>query len=300
MIAYGTGGLNGWGRMIDLQHTLPYLMEAEAEAERTRDPDIALIPLRRLSLDDFGLFMLSLPNAAFPALSGILPRMASEDIQRTWTGAAGVELLKQTLAFTRIVENAAVRHMGRPMRDATILDFGCGYGRIMRMMYYYSNPDRIWGVDAWEKSLATSREAGMLGHFAQSERVPVELPVGDTMFDVAFAFSVFTHLAPSAADACLLAVRKHMKDGGLFILTIRPAEFWPFIDQIRKTTVAPRMMAAHRSSGIAYLPHNGEEGETYGDISLTFDFFKKPGWRFLGYERSLFDVYQTSVILQAA
>jgi hypothetical protein len=283
-----------------MQHTLPYLAEAERIAAQSGSAEKALAALRQLSLDDYGLFVISLPNPAYPELSKILPRMASAEIQKTWTGADGIELLKQTLAFTRIVENTFVRYQGRTLRDATIMDFGVGYGRIMRMMYYFSNPDRIWGVDAWDKSLATSREAGMLGHFVQSERVPNSLPVGDIKFDLAFAFSVFTHLAPATADACLRAVRKHMKPASLFVLTIRPVEFWPFIDQVRKTKVQRKMTADHGATGVAYLPHNGVEGETYGDISLAFDFFmNKEGWRFLGYERSIFDVFQTSVILQA-
>ncbi|RWP88370.1 MAG: class I SAM-dependent methyltransferase [Mesorhizobium sp.] len=283
-----------------MQHTLPYLAEAESVAARTNDPDQVLTALRKLGLDDFGLLMISLPDVKYPALSKVLPRMASAEIQKTWTGASGVDLLKQTLAFTRIVENAYVRHQKRSLHDATIMDFGCGYGRILRMMYYYSNPDRIWGVDAWDKSLATSREAGMLGHLVQSERSPVSLPVGDTKFDLAFSLSVFTHLAPRSAELCLKAVRRHMQDGGLFILTIRPVEFWPYIDKVRGTNVSADMIAAHNTSGIAYSPHSGVEGETYGDTSLTFDFFQRDGWQFLGYDRSIYDSFQTSVILRAA
>lgn len=283
-----------------MEHTLSFLAEAERVATETRDPVKAMVPLRQLSLDDFGLFMISLPNKRYPALSNVLPNMASNHIQETWTGASGVELLKQTLAFTRIVENMVVRHTGRTLHDASILDFGCGYGRILRMMYYYSDPEKIWGVDAWDKSLATCKEVGLLGNFAQSDRVPINLPVGDTKFDVAFAFSVFTHLAPSAAIACLNAVREHMVDGGIFILTIRPIEFWPYIDAARKTKHQSTLMQAHRSSGVAYLPHGGVEGETYGDTSLTFDFFKgHEQWQFLGYDRSVFDAFQTSVILEA-
>jgi SAM-dependent methyltransferase len=183
-----------------LKHTLPYLAEAEAVAASTTDSALALLSLRKLGLDNYGLFMISLPNPHYPALSKILPRMSSHEVQKTWTGASGVELLKQTLAFTRIVENTFVRHMGRTLHDASILDFGCGYGRILRMMYHYSNPDQIWGVDPWDMSIATCKDDGVLGHLAQSERVPESLPAGETKFDLAFAFSVFTHLAPHVAD----------------------------------------------------------------------------------------------------
>ena len=69
-----------------LQHTLPILNEAEgAAAHRSVDRILAL--LRQLSLDKFGEFIISLPRDDYPALTAMLPAMASEDIQTTWTGA---------------------------------------------------------------------------------------------------------------------------------------------------------------------------------------------------------------------
>ena len=243
--------------------------------------------------------MISMPNREYPALSAILPAMASEEIQRTWTGASGLELLRLTTTFARQVENSYARYCGKPIRDSTIMDFGCGYGRILRMMYFFSNPDRIWGVNSWQQSLDTCTNAKVLGHLVKSENVPKSLPVGDTKFDLAFAFSVFTHLAPKAAEACLYAIRKHMNESGLLIATIRPVEYWPFHDQVQRTNIAKEMLAQHEKSGYAYKPHSGPEGETYGDCSMTFDFFRKPGWRVIGHDWSRIDAYQVSVILRA-
>lgn len=282
-----------------LSYTRAYLEEAEEVAANTGDVEKILAVLRKLGLDDYGLFLISLPNSQYPAISKLLPRMASEEVSTSWTGSHGTELLKQTLAFTRILENSVVRYMNRTLHDCTVLDFGCGYGRFMRMMYYYISPENLWGVDAWDRSLQTSRDAGILGNLVQSERTPKELPVAETTFDVAFAFSVFTHLAPPTAQACLGAVRRHMNEGGLFIPTIRPLEFWSFIDGIRQTNHASRLEVEHNSRGIAYLPHEGEEGKTYGDTSMGFDFLATDEWRFLGYDRSIYDPYQISVILQA-
>jgi hypothetical protein len=39
--------------------------------------------------------------------------------------------------------------------------------------------------------------------------------------------------------------------------------------------------------------------ETYGDCSITFDFFRKPSWRVIGHDWSRIDLYQVSVILCA-
>lgn len=281
------------------QDTLPYLNRAEAVAYQTKSVELTLAELRKLGLDDFGLFMISLPNPEYPAMSRILPAMASDEIQTKWTGASGTVLLQQTLSFVRILENNFARYQRKSLHGATILDFGCGYGRILRMMYYYSDPDHLWGVDAWDRSLATMREVNMLGNFAQSENVPTSLPVGDTTFDLVFALSVFTHLSPRAAAACLSAVRRHVNNKGLFILTIRPVEFWTFIDGLRKTDHRSRLIDEHNRSGFAYLPHAGSEGETYGDSSMDLRCFEGNGWTVLGYDRSILDPYQTIVILRA-
>ncbi|MER8411807.1 class I SAM-dependent methyltransferase [Mesorhizobium sp. M1342] len=276
----------------------PHLNAAEREAANGCTTEEALVFLRRMSLDDFGLFMISLPNKDYPSLSRLLPAMASDEVQKTWTGASGLDLYRQTASFARQLENNYTRHTKKPLAGSDILDFGCGYGRILRMMYYYSDPSSIWGIDAWDKSLSLCREARLPGMFAQSERIPSVLPVDDQKFDLIFAFSVFTHLAPSSAKACLMAVRKHIKPGGLFVATIRPIEFWPFIDGIQKTSVAAKMQSNHRLNGFAYLPHGGVEGETYGDISCEIDFLGGDGWDIVGHDRSIIDPFQVSVLMQ--
>ncbi|RUY52067.1 class I SAM-dependent methyltransferase [Mesorhizobium sp. M7A.F.Ca.CA.001.14.1.1] len=277
---------------------VPHLNAAERAAADGCTVEEALVFLRRMSLDDFGLLMISLPNKDYPSLSRLLPAMASDEVQKTWTGASGLDLFRQTSAFARQLENNFTRYTKAPLADSDILDFGCGYGRILRMMYYYSNPAKIWGVDAWDKSLDLCREARLPGMFAQSERIPSAMPVSDQKFDLIFAFSIFTHLAPSTARACLAALRKHIKPEGLFVATIRPIEFWPFIDGIRRTSVAPKMQADHRRHGFAYLPHGGVEGETYGDISCEIDFLRGGGWAVVGHDRSVLDPFQVSVLMR--
>lgn len=280
-------------------HALETVRAAEETAARTGDVNAALAALRRLGLDDFGQFVIGLPDPSFPRLSALLPAMAAEEIQTKWTGSSGVTLLRQTLAFTWIVRERFHSLAGRPAPGARILDFGCGYGRILRLMYYFSDPDRIFGVDAWDRSLDICRSDRVLGTLARSEPTPEALPVADGSIDLAYAFSVFTHLAEPTARAAFAAVRRAMAPDGVFFATVRPAEFWQFRDQAHKTGDAPRCMADHAAGGFAYVGHNGPEGATYGDASISFDWLRRlPGWRFAGYERSLLDPYQVVAALR--
>jgi len=279
-------------------HTSRYLEEAEKLAVAGAGIEPVLDKLRQLCLDDFGEFFISLPNPAYPALSRLLPPMASAEVQKNWTGASGGQLLMQTASFVRQLENNYTRYVGKPLAGARILDFGCGYGRIFRMLYYYAYPKDLWGIDAWQKSLDLCKQANLPGNFALSDAVPQTLPVGDRKFDLIFSLSVFTHLSPKATEACLSAIRHHIDDRGLLVATVRPIEFWSYIEQVRDQKIAQRMREMHIKEGFAYIPHNGAEGETYGDSSISFEYFSRPGWKMLGYDRSLIDPYQVSIILQ--
>jgi SAM-dependent methyltransferase len=275
------------------------IVEADQLASRGANLSTVLEQLRKLGLDDFGALMISLPNASYSSLSALLPPMASFEVQKTMTGSAGTDLLRQTVAFTRLMESNFIRYAGRPLHGAKVLDFGCGYGRFVRMLYYYTDPSSIWAVDAWAGSLAQCTNCRLAGNFALSQEEPESLPIDDTMFDLAFAFSIFTHLSPATATKCLSAIRNHMNPGGIFLATIRPVEFWSHYDKVKNLDIAGGMVETHNETGIAYKPHEGERGKTYGDISLALEFMEQPGWRLEGYDSSIVDPFQIAAVLLA-
>jgi SAM-dependent methyltransferase len=275
------------------ENVLPILDQAETIAAGG-DINRSLDALRRLSLDDFGLFLLELPSPRYPKLSRLLPRMASAEVQTNWTGTHGVDLLRQTTAFVRVMESLSWKLTGAGLKGRSILDFGCGYGRMMRLMYYFSDPEQVTGIDCWEKSLELARADGILGGLVKSDPVPRSLAV--ERHEVAFAFSVFTHLSQEATTATLAALRGVTK---LFlVLTIRPVEFW---DYYAGTRDIPKeaLIKAHRDRLFAHHPDPNRPN--YGDTSIHFDYFKRvPGWEFVGYERLLMDPYQTILVLRPA
>ncbi len=152
--------------------------------------DALLARLRGMSLQDFGAFFISLPNPNYPKLSSRLPRMASDEVQRNWTGNSGFPLLLQTSAFVEAVANASLRYRSRPLNGARMLDFGCGYGRIARLMYFFSDHADVVGVDPWDESIRICRADGLGETFIQSEYLPRTLPVSGVL-DVIYAFSVW-------------------------------------------------------------------------------------------------------------
>jgi SAM-dependent methyltransferase len=261
--------------------------------------------LRSLGLEDFGLLLLSMPNPAYPKISNILPRMASEEIQRNWTGDAGVNLLRHTLNFVRSIAYYFSKYTGETLENKTILDFGCGYGRIARLMYYFTNPDNFFAVDPWDKSLEICNADGLIKNFYLSDYLPAQLPTGDKKFSLIYAFSVFTHLSEKATRISLNTLLNHLEPNGLLVITIRPIEYWSFEGNFDSPETRDRLISSHRQTGFSFLPHlrDAVDGDiTYGDTSMTLEWLKNllPTAEILGTDRSIFDPYQIYVFIRQA
>lgn len=285
-------------------HIQETVAAAERVAQRGTAEDV-LAEVRFLPLDDFATVLLHMPDPALPAMSRLLPKMADEEVQRSWTGNAGYALLQQSLNFVRSVALQCVQLTGAPLQGRSILDFGCGYGRIIRLMYYYSPPSRIWGIDPWDRSIELCRSDGMLGNFAVSDYLPRTLPVGNARFGLIYAFSVFTHLSERATRQALATLRSYIEDDGLCVVTIRPREYWDVAAAMGHAVSHDLMKWQHDEGGFAFTPHDRSpvEGEvTYGDTSLTFRWLRDniPGWKIAGYDHTLDDVYQIIVYLTPA
>jgi SAM-dependent methyltransferase len=285
---------------------IEYVREVVNEAEIIAKQQ-QLLPvlkvLRRLPMEDFSDLLLNMPDAEFPFLSRILPAMASEDVQRSWTGDSAYGLLRQTLAFTRILEYWHLRLTGRPIDGRSILDFGCGYGRLARIMYYFTDPQNYYAVDPWDRSIELCRQANLPGHIAISQYLPESLPFDGVKFDLIYAFSVFTHLSERAAKLAFRTLRRYIAKKGLLVVTIRPVDYWR-LDHVAATVPNTlQLIAAHRNCGFAFNPHVRDriDGDiTYGDASMSLDFvrdnFKQ--WQILQVDRSLDDPYQLIVFVK--
>ncbi len=284
-------------------HTRETLARGEAAACVDAPVDQILAVLRDLSIDDFIQFMFSLPMAEYPGLSAKLPRMAAEAVQKQWAGASGIDLARNTSSFARQLSYLSQRHAGKSIDHAHILDFGCGFGRVIRALYYFTEPSKICGLDPWNRALDICKEDGLLGRFLLSDREPEALPTGDQIFDVVYAFSVFTHLSQGAMHKCLSAIRRGVAKDGLVMFTVRPREFWAYFDKNRGTSHASVMEEIHDRNGFAFLPHDGAAsfGNTYGETTVSPDYLKDiEGWEFVCYDRLVSDPYHLLIVMRPA
>ena len=278
------------------------LARIERGVKAGSDRTTTLRELRVLGLDDFGELMFSVPLDAYPALSQILPSMASEQVQKNWTGSSGTHLLMQTLDFVRSICYNFSRFTGQSLEDKNVLDFGCGYGRIARLVYHFVDPARLYGVDPWDESIRLCHSHGLIDNFLQSEYLPTDLPTGTTQFSLIYAFSVFTHLSERATRQSIDCLLKQLAPGGVLVITIRPVEYWQVDQYAVKENRMTELTDCHHDAGFAFLPHQRQaiDGDiTYGDTSMSLDWIAKsfPQASLYGIDRSLKDPYQIYVFL---
>ena len=251
-----------------------------------------------LGLDDFGTLLWSMPNTAYPEMLKILPKMATDEVQRNWTGNSGTHLLKQTISFVRSVAHNFCKFYGNTLDNQSILDFGCGYGRIARLMYYFTSSDNLFGVDPWDKSIEICHSDGLPErNFLLSDYLRVDLPTGDRKFALIYAFSVFTHLSKRATITAIETLLRHLESRGLLVIKIRPVEYWNVDGNAKQLSLVDQQISLHQENGFSFLPHSRPpvDGDiTYGSTSMSLNWLKAtfPKAEILGVDRSLNDPLQ--------
>ena len=257
----------------------------------------------RIPLDVFGKLLLDVPNY-YPNIKAYFPSMASENIQKQWTGNHGEKLLKQSVTFIKTMVHGYSSISGKGVAQASVLDYGCGWGRLIRLLYKLVPINNIYGVDPWDESIKICKQNGVKGNLAISDYVPRSLPF-EERFDLIFAFSVFTHLSEKTTRIVLDTLRKYVSQDGVLVITIRPREYWPIHERVHpgQGVMASKMMAIHDEKGFAFSPHNRSpiDGDiTYGHTSMTLKYIEDnfSQWKITAIEYNDTDPYQVILFLQ--
>lgn len=172
-------------------------------------------------------------NAA--ALEDLLPGFPDEAVQVRFTGNAGGLMLWQALNAYRLLRGLAAEH-GRPL-DAceAVLDFGCGWGRIIRFFHKDLDPSRLWGVDVNPEMIALCQRHDRWSRF-EVVRPEGPTPFADATFDLVYAFSVFSHFSEGMHERWLDEIRRILRPGGVFVATTRRRDFieQSVLDRLRR------------------------------------------------------------------
>lgn len=282
--------------------TIVKQIDNELALNKNSRRDDAIYQLRKLGLSGFGELMISLPTTDYPHISELLPGFSSEQVQTLWTGGSGTALLLLSLDFVRFCVTQYIDVTGQSLKGKRILDYGCGYGRLSRLFYYYTDYNNLHGVDPWINSIQECNSNGLIENYSLSEYFPSNLPV-EGKFDLIYAFSVFTHLDEAHTKKCLETMANYLTDDGLIIITVRPIEFWDckfsHISHLLDENAIQTLKNDHLSKGFAFRSELSGLQQGYGDTSMSIDWIRRniPSCSVVGADYSHKDPFQTYICL---
>lgn len=197
----------------------------------------------------------------------------------------------------------ALTQHGFEMPD-TILDFGCGAGRMIRWLKPEAERGTVWGCDVLAEDIQwLQRNLRPPFRFFTSTTLPT-LPFPDGYFGLVYAGSVFTHIA-DLAQAWLLEVRRIIKPGGIAYLTIhdRATVERMKIPLYEQKSIAPDRLEAYGGLpddlGMLALDRWPETGGT--NVFYSHDWWREcltPMFSILDIIEGAYG-YQTAIVAQA-
>jgi len=144
----------------------------------------------------------------------------------------------------------ALRSSGKSLGDFhSILDFGCGCGRLLRHLPKRTKATLL-GCDYNPQLIGWCERNLPIAKFAVNSLEP-PLPYPDRSFDFIYARSVFTHLSERGQAEWLEEINRVLKPGGMIYLTMHGEQFF---DQL---SIEERK-AVHRGGMVIHLA--SEEG----------------------------------------
>jgi SAM-dependent methyltransferase len=194
--------------------------------------------------DGFWFWLCTEGCRTIPSLKTLLPSMPPDDVQLLFTGDKGVPVLRDGFSAYALFRDLYEGHVGPIADTEAIMDFGCGWGRIIRFFLKDVDPSRLFGVDPVEEMITLCRSSNRWCTFDQ---IPTKPPTRfqDSTFDLIYSFSLFSHLSEEMHQMWLLELYRVLKTGGLMIATTRSREF---IEQCAKTRKLKDLLLLHRGS----------------------------------------------------
>ena len=135
------------------------------------------------------------------------------------------------------------RHERSFRRFASILEFGCGAGRLVQCVADLAPQAAISGCDVEPEVIRQCRRRCPRGRFVVNHWAP-PLDMADEAFDVVYSYSVFTHLSEPNHTAWLKELARLVRSGGLMLHTVHSYEY------LRRTACfSPRSVDKYRLPG---------------------------------------------------
>lgn len=224
--------------------------------------------------DDEFWFWLNAAGAGTLGASALVAPLPSAAIQKRLTGASGRRSLRHGFNQYLMIKELLERQ-GRLIGDQSrILDFGAGYGRLLRFFRKDAPRARLTGTDIESTFVEWCRQNIGFGEWLQNQPHP-PLPVEAASCNLVFAFSVFSHLSERCHTEWLTELRRVVVPGGLVILTVwnhprttrgyHEQHFPDYADIVRR----------YEAGEFSYSSLHYHGSETYGEALVPLAYIRK-------------------------
>jgi SAM-dependent methyltransferase len=171
--------------------------------------------------------------------------------------------------------DAALRAASTRLEDMTsILDFGCGVGRVLRLLG--ALPGELYGTDVDAAAVAWCRRNLEFARFERSSLSP-PLPFGPVRFELIYALSVLTHLPVELQDAWVAELSRALRPGGFLLLTTHGDRYLDRLSPAERDTfergqvVVRRTQAAGTNLCSAFHPRGYVVGTLGAGLELVHE-----------------------------
>jgi SAM-dependent methyltransferase len=178
------------------------------------------------------------------------PPLPPEKFQTTWVGNAGIDTFREAMGFCRLLKSTLALADYRLGSDSRLLDIGVGWGRIYRTLL--RETPHIIGIDVVPECIELCRSALPGGQFELSPLAP-PYRFSDGEFDVAYLYSVFSHLNETLFLAILREAARVVREGGFVVFTtIGPSD-----EIMQRNGFAETWRADANAGRFLFLPTGG-------------------------------------------
>jgi SAM-dependent methyltransferase len=155
-----------------------------------------------------------IPPRHLPGLKG---RVHFNDFMLTSGSPAGVESYRTSARSVISNIEDSLTAAGRGFGDiGSWLDFGCGYGRVIRFLIERVDPQQVYAADVIEEAVAfCADEFGVKPIYSRETLASLNL----NSFDFVYAISVLTHLNEENSRELLRLMREALNPGGIVMFT---------------------------------------------------------------------------------
>lgn len=160
-----------------------------------------------------------------------IPDLPSDKVQLRFTGRSGRENLRQAFDFYEFIL-ANINESGTDLQS--VIDFGGGWGRILRFFLREFPAERLFLVDCLTAAIECARSLNAPFNIIHSDVSP-PLPLPKGTIGVCYAYSVFSHLPEQQCCDWLRHFADLLVPGGKLIITTRGQFQIDYIERLEQT-----------------------------------------------------------------